>query len=208
LARDELVATMSSSKEKLDSTSDDGSSGGRSNEDQSSSYETSSGSGGSGQTGSAEDFATIKNGLAKAETKQVFRLRVLVVSLLIAAATSISVTIYYITRTAEIEEFEAQYYGSAEKIIDALQEVLVKMAAVSGLAVAATADTQATRAQGVDAEDDLLWPLFTMTSFQERAANAKAQSGAIYVSINPIVDVGDLSKWERYILSDDANYWM
>ena len=189
--------------------------GERSSNEQSSSYEsgTDTGSGsGTGRSGSTDEFASIKSGLAKQETKQVFRLRILVVLLLVAAAASISVTVYYLTSTAEIEEFETLYYGNAEKIIDALQEVIVQMTAVSALAVAATADTQEqlrlAALENQDEEVDSPWPRFTMTKFQERAGNARTQSGAIYVSINPIVAVHDLSKWERYVGSDEFNYWM
>ena len=151
-----------------------------------------------GRTSSTDEFTNIKNGLARKETKQVLRLRVLVVLILVAAAASISAAIFYIVRSSEIDEFETIYYGSADKIVDALQEVVVEMSSVSALAVAATADSIGS---------NKTWPLFTMTNFQERAANARTQSGAIFVSINPLVEKDALSAWERYVLSD-ANSWM
>ncbi len=149
---------------------------------------------------SDDDAYNIKNVLAKHETQQVFRLRILVILILIAAATSISVTIYFIVRNADTDEFELQYYGAANKVVDAFQEVLVQMSAVSGIAVSVTADT-------LKANSTESWPFVTMSNFQERAGSARKLSGAIYVSINPIVESNKLSKWERYVQSD-ANYWV
>ena len=91
-------------------------------------------------TVSADDEAQdIKDSLASIETRQVFRLRFVVLLILVAAATSISVTVFFITRNAEKEEFQIQYYGIADKIIQAFQDVMVEISAVSGLAVAARA---------------------------------------------------------------------
>ena len=147
-----------------------------------------------------DDTNTIKNALAKQETQQVFRLRVLVILILMAAATSISVTIYFIVQQSEIDEFELQYYAAANKIVDAFQEVLVEMSAVSGIAVSVTADT-------LKANATESWPFVTMSNFQERAGSARKLSGAIYVSVNPIVESDQLSQWERYVQTD-VNNWM
>lgn len=196
--------------------------------DDSSSNQSTSGAGSSGGTDSQfestsethnsslereDDTHSIRNALAKQGTKEVFRLRVLVILLLVAAATSISVTVYYIIRNAQINEFEQNYEALASKVLDAMQEVMIQMAAVSGLAVAATAETQK---HYYFAEDGTIanvstppqqWPYVTISSFQERAGNAQALAGAIYVSICPIVTSEQLSEWERYVHSD-ANYWM
>ena len=149
---------------------------------------------------SEEDAQHIKNALARQETKQVFRLRVLVILVLFAAAASISVTIYYIIQNANMEEYQLQYEGTANKLVDSLQQVLAEMAAISGIAVAATADA-------LQYNSNESWPFVTMTNFQERAGSAKRISGAIYVSINPIIQSNQLSDWESYVLSD-ANSWM
>jgi hypothetical protein len=67
-----------------------------------------------------DDMKEIKEELARHETKQVFRLRVLVMLILITAATSVSITVYYVTHSAEITEFETEFQSVSEKIIDAL----------------------------------------------------------------------------------------
>jgi hypothetical protein len=151
---------------------------------------------------SEEDAQHIKNALARQETKQVFRLRVLVILVLFAAAASISASIYMIIQNANMEEYQLQYEGTANKLVDSLQDVLAEMAAISGIAVATTADVLQFYSNSNES-----WPFVTMSNFQQRAGSARRISGAIYVSINPIVQSNKLSDWERYVLSD-ANSWM
>ena len=148
---------------------------------------------------SQEDEARhIKDQLAKQETKAVFRLRVLVILLLVAAAASISVTIYYLTRNAEKEEFETQYFAIADKIVQSFQDIMVEISAVSGLAVSASGQSIGQTEQ---------WPFITMPNFQERAGNARTLSGAIYLSINPVVPASLLPAWEAYVRGPN-NSWM
>lgn len=151
---------------------------------------------------SDEDAQNIKSTLALQETKQVFRLRVLVILVLLAAAASISITIYVIIQNSNMDEYQLQYEASANKLVDSLQHVLMEMAAISGIAVAATAD-----ALQFYSNSNASWPYVTMSHFQQRVSSARRISGAIYVSINPIVQSNQLSDWERYVQSD-ANSWM
>lgn len=176
---------------------------------------SSSRSGRSNRTGESteDDLQTIKDALAKHETKQVFRLRVVVVLILIAAATGISLTVYFLTKNAEEEEFEVQYYGLADKIIEHFQDMMQKMSAVSGLAVAATAHSEsmeemwAQKWGALELDIPVAWPFVTLPNFQERGGNVRSLSGAIYVSINPIVTTEQLPYWESFV-QGEANKWM
>lgn len=157
---------------------------------------------GSSRTGTTdEDIQTIKDALAKTESQQVFRLRLIVVLVLFAAAASVSVTVYLITRNAELEEFETEYKAVSQKILDALEAIIVDLSAVSGLAVMATSEARNRTTSGTS------WPFVKLDDFLEKATNARSLSGALYVSINPIVESEDLIAWERYVLSH-ANTWM
>jgi hypothetical protein len=149
--------------------------------------------------GTDDDMQKIKEALTKHETKQVFRLRVIVILILLAAATSVSAAVYHITRSGEVEEFEIEFYSVAEKIIDSLQEVIVKISAVSGLAVIATADAE---------ERGQEWPFVTLNAFRQKANNARIVSGTIYLSVNPIVLSDQLVDWENFVLLSVANSWM
>jgi hypothetical protein len=76
---------------------------------------------GSGHTGSTDDdIHAIKEGLAREETVQVFRLRVLFFLVLLATAIAVSFAMYRITRNAQVEEFENEFNGVADVIIEAL----------------------------------------------------------------------------------------
>mmetsp|Transcript_18031 Transcript_18031/g.27936 ORF Transcript_18031/g.27936 Transcript_18031/m.27936 type:complete len:1210 (-) Transcript_18031:105-3734(-) len=149
-------------------------------------------------TSEEEEARHIKDQLSRRETTAVFRLRVIVILILIAAATSVSITVYYVTRNAEKEEFETQYYGVADKIIQSFQEMMVEIAAVSGMAVAASGEVLGQKEQ---------WPFVTIPNFQERAGNARTLSGAIYLSINPVVATDQLPDWEKYIRGQ-VNSWI
>lgn len=77
---------------------------------------------GSHRTGSTVDDEAIiiKEELARVETKNVFRLRIVVIVILVTVAMTMAFTIYYITRKAEIEEFEIEYEGVSDSIIASL----------------------------------------------------------------------------------------
>lgn len=206
------------SRRKPRSLSDDGDSSSYGSRSTTSGVERSSGTGNStnsNRTGDTtdDDLNTIKNSLAKEETKQVFRLRVAVVLILIAAATSVSLAVYFITKNSEKEEFEIQYTGVAKKILDNFEKIIVEMSAVSGLAVAATTSAEqmqlfySTVGVSVETEYPIGWPFITLSDFQQRAGNVKSVSGAIYVSVNPIVSADEVPLWESYVQSD-ANKWI
>ena len=61
-----------------------------------------------------EDMESIKNHLTKRETAAVFRLRVMVVLVLVLAAVAVTLTVYKLTRDAQIAAFEDHFEGSAE----------------------------------------------------------------------------------------------
>ena len=76
---------------------------------------------GSSHTGTTDDEVNMINEeLARHETKNVLRLRILVILLLVAVAAAVCYTIYDITHKAEIEAFERDFEGVAESIITSL----------------------------------------------------------------------------------------
>ncbi len=76
---------------------------------------------GSSRTGNTdEDINLIKDGLARQETKNVFRLRLLVILILVATGIAMSFTIYHITHQAEIDKFHSDFEAVADTIIASL----------------------------------------------------------------------------------------
>jgi hypothetical protein len=173
----------------LDSASEDDRSG---VDEEGMSYSGTSASGSSKEND--EDADVIKDYLST----KVVRLRVIVIIVLLLAAAAVSTVIYLITRNSEIDEFEIQYEGNAEKVIESFTDIVKEMGAISGLGVAASAN-------GLNNNEE--WPFVTLSDLQERAGNARALSGTLYVSINPIIDNKEqLAKWEQYVLGEN-NQW-
>lgn len=199
------------SEDKVWKDADDRSNNGASSSEDIEGYSTNMSTSETNKSGTTDDdMQSIKNQLTQKESMQIFCLRMLVIMILLAVSTSISVVIFHMERGAQQEEFESDYYGAAEKIIDALQGVTDSIAAISGVAVTAAVDAQNHADINVTSADNhrvLRWPLVTMEAFQERAKSARTQAGSIFVSLNPIVDPDQLSTWEQYVQSD-ANSWM
>ena len=174
-----------------------------------------SGTGQSTRTGGSEDDAnSVKDSLAKKEGNRLFRLRIAFVSILVAIALSISLMVYYLTKDTEEEDFESQYSAVADNVIQHLEEIMVEMSAVSGLAVTATTHAESVlkiRMARNATNDQILtpaeWPFVTLPNFQQTAGNVRMFSGALYVSVNPVVDKDELPLWESYV-EGEANQWM
>jgi hypothetical protein len=137
--------------------------------------------------------------LPEQENKALFRLRLLVMIVLLLAAISVSVVVYYITQSAEEEEFESQYEGATEKIIHSFEGIVKqKVGAISSVAVAMIA-------HGVDHARP--WPFVTLSSFQQRSKTARGLSGALHIITMPIVNDTTRDEWEDYANEADS-YWM
>ena len=73
-----------------------------------------------------------------------------------------------------------------------------RLGAVSSLTVAATA-------HGIDNDNN--WPYMTLSWFQHRALTTRSLSGALLVTLNPLVTQDQRADWEDYSFnSEDANW--
>ena len=141
----------------------------------------------------------IRANLGRRETTQVFRSRMIVFAVLFLAAAAVSVIVYFVTSNSETAEYVNQFEGSSTVVLDTFLDIVRdKLAVVSSLAVALIA-------QGVDS--DQVWPYVTISSFQQRASTARAQSGTLYVQINPYVRLEQREDWELFAVGPDAD-WM
>jgi hypothetical protein len=104
-----------------------------------------------------------------------------------------------VTSGAEKDEYQTQYDGASKLILDNFQDIVeAKLAVVSSLAVALIA-------HGVD--HTRKWPFVTISAFQQRAATARAQSGSLYVQVNPLVTLEEREEWEIYAVGPESD-WM
>ena len=74
----------------------------------------------SSRTGTTEDETMLKEELARHETSNILRLRIVVIIILVAVAAAVSYLIEYITHKAETTAFEIEFEGNAELIIASL----------------------------------------------------------------------------------------
>jgi hypothetical protein len=159
----------------------------------------SSKTGGSKSSSDDDTIPSHKERLGQAETNAVFRLRLVVLLVMLLATIAVSVTIYIITNGAEQKEFESQFDGAASKVLETFNNVVEqKVAAISALAVAIIA-------HGIDHRRS--WPFVTLSSFQQRSSTARKLADALFVTISPLVSDSNRKEWEDFVTLEDS-YWM
>jgi len=83
-------------------------------------------SGGNGNSAHTADSSTevnsreIKDDLSRRETERILCLRCVFVTILVMVLFAMTATFYHVMRSAEIDEFDAEYEATADKIISAL----------------------------------------------------------------------------------------
>jgi hypothetical protein len=153
---------------------------------------------GSRATGTDTDNGSEKDQLSRKESRDVFLLRVVVILVMLLAATAVSVIVFFITRNSETAEFETQFGGAAEQVTIAFEAIVgEKLGAISALALAAIA-------HGVDHFRE--WPFVTLSSFQQRSLTARSLSKVLYVSIAPVVTDANKAEWEEFVVGEDATW--
>jgi hypothetical protein len=141
----------------------------------------------------------IKNRITKTETKQVYRQKVVVVLIMMIASISVCFLVYYITNTAEQDDFHSNFYAATEKVIVSFESLIQKIGSISSIGVAATV-------YGMD-QSESKWPFITLSSFSERSVTARTLSGAILVSLDSYVTEKDRKDYETYVMQS-AKTWM
>lgn len=128
--------------------------------------------------------------VAYQESLNVFRLRVMVILVLLGAAIIVSAVVYLMTTKGEYETMVSAFAGSAEKITTAFEQIVsVQLGAITSLGTAFTS-----YARGAN----LTWPYVTLNDFQQRATGALFLSNALYVELVPIISEQDRTEWEAY----------
>ena len=135
-------------------------------------------------------------GIAKDETAAVFRLRVVVIVVLIITAALVSTVVLRITQAGENDELRTQYDGAAYVVQTAFHSVVEELSVISALGVVEPSDSHSTG-----------FPFETLHNFNKRAANARFMTGALSISYCPIVTIDKREQWEAYVNAEDSS-WM
>jgi len=96
------------------------------------------------------------------------------------------------------DQLETEYEGAAEEIIDTFQDIGQNiLGAVSSLGVALIAHS-------IDHNRE--WPFISLSNFQQRAATARSQSRALYLTVCPYIEESKREEWEEFVREDHG--WM
>jgi hypothetical protein len=138
--------------------------------------------------------------LAQAETRAVFRLRILVIMILLLAAAFVSVFVYVLTSKAEDDQFHAQFEGSGTIVLVKFENILKeRLAAITTLSVT-------TIAHSIDHVRE--WPFISLSSIQERFAKTNQIAGSMYLEFNPVVAEDEKDKWRQFTNTPADRKWI
>jgi hypothetical protein len=141
---------------------------------------------------------SINRPLSKKESNHVFRLRVIVVLILIVAAAGVSMLVFYISKFSERDEYNNQFDGAKGQIFEAFEAIKTeRISGLSSLGVAAIS-------YGIDHSKS--WPFVTLSRFQERALTMRSNSKVLQVSLHNLVTEDDRDQWEKYTVSNDSRW--
>ena len=174
-------------------------------------YQSTQFGGGSSSRVSAEEQASsakkIAEQLSLKESRKIFRLRVMVLFVLIVAAFVITGIVFKITTNGQVEQFTTQYEGAAHRVVDVFDDIMNRMGSVAGLSVSYTSygthhlDTS-TNSHGTP------WPFVTLDDFSPKARSVLQLSGALMVGMSPMVLGPLFYEWNDYVVHPESTEWM
>lgn len=136
--------------------------------------------------------------IVEAETKSIFKIRILFSCVLIISMISIALTVYYYIANREKADFEKQFYQDSSKIFEAVGSVLASsLGAVDSFSVNMVSYSK---------YSNETWPFVTIPEFAIRCAKLLSLSKATVISTYPIVSTEQREKWENYSLAND--WWV
>ncbi|KAL7569517.1 hypothetical protein ACA910_013892 [Epithemia clementina (nom. ined.)] len=128
--------------------------------------------------------------IAKRETQQIFRLRVLVFSVLFLSMALVSVLTYYYTSTSEQTDFEEAFHDNAGKVLQALGASLDKaIAGVDAFVISILSHAR---------ETNQTWPFVTVPDFEARSTKFLALTKAMVFILYTLVTQETRLEWEQY----------
>jgi hypothetical protein len=136
--------------------------------------------------------------IAKSETKNVGRLKVIVAFVLIASTIAVATIVYrYLSRNEETK-FRDQFNDDGRKILASIGASLDKsFGMMDNLAVMIVANAK---------ETNQTWPFVTLPNYGIRAAKLLLLMDAVLLTFLPVVSADNRRQWEAYAV--DNNDWV
>jgi hypothetical protein len=136
--------------------------------------------------------------IAKEEDAAVFRLKLLVLAILVVTTVGFAITVFLYTSDAEEDDFESQFSGDSTKIFESIGNTLdFTLGAVDSFLVGLVSFARFTNAT---------WPHVTLPDYAVRVAKIRSLSKAVLVTQYHFVTDGQRAKWENYSVAND--YWV
>jgi hypothetical protein len=134
--------------------------------------------------------------IAQEEDKNVFRLRLLVITVLLAFTIGVAVTVYLYIKDAEQSTFEHQFEGDSDKVLGAIGSALdLTLGSVDAFLIAMVSYARDTNAT---------WPMVTLPDYAVRVAKLRSLNKAVLVTQYHYVASEERTEWENYTLANDA----
>jgi hypothetical protein len=139
--------------------------------------------------------------LAGRETRQLRKVRLAFLTLLILTAAGIGYALTTIIRKDEADAFEAKFVDQATKVIDSFHtSAHLKLGALESLSIAATSYANF---------KNETWPFVTLPDFALRGGDARSLAHSVSVALYPRVPANQRTEWEEYAIKhieriDDA----
>ena len=135
-------------------------------------------------------------GIASQETKNVLRLKCIVILVLIASTVAVAVAVYKYVSNAERKTFEANFEDDSSKVLEAMGSALDHtLASVDGFLV-----TLASYAR----KSNSTWPMVTLPDYAVRLAKLRSLSHAVLVSQYHFVTGEQRESWENYTVANNG----
>ena len=147
------------------------------------------------QSVATESDVPMVNTISKKATKNVLHLKMLVIIILIASASTLAACAYVFLEKSETKQFESKFGYDAHKVFEAIGSSLDKTLGLMD-SVAVTLVSYAK-----DKKDN--WPFVTLPDFGPRMAKLLPQTDAFTITILPIVTPDQREEWEAYSIQND-----
>jgi hypothetical protein len=152
-------------------------------------------------TNNSSREVSIREEIAKRESANVYRLKLLVITTMLISSAVISVAMFISSRNSELDELELQFLGASKLLTDSFIHIAEKrIEAMAALKVAVVS-------HGLYYSESRSWPFVTIPNFQERSRIVHDSSMSLFVSLHPLVNDVYRSKWEQYV-AGSGSHWM
>ena len=134
--------------------------------------------------------------IAAAETRAVFRLKILVLAVLAASMVGVSLVVYYYMSRAEISNFENSFDSDSDKVFENVGNAMdLTLEAVDSFVVATASYAEATNSS---------WPFVTLPNFAVRVAKIRSLTKAVCIGMYQYVTEAQRREWQNYSMEHSS----